>query len=218
MEHRLQEFCPMPLDLVWHENKRIYLSVKKKGGRLHLRAHRLFYDAPTPVLQALIQYALKRSPEARAMIRQMAHLHFSQTHVPAEPLEQRGNIYNLQEILDRIRLLLPVENVSIGWSNRIRLGNFSSMTFGIYDKYRRQIRIHPLLDDPEVPLYFLEFIVYHEMLHAVCPTKMDGCGRCSIHTREFKEKERQFPHYKRAKEWAKTSLTFFKKRCSYGRS
>ena len=133
-------------------------------------------------------------------------------------IEWEGKTYNLQEIFIRMRTLLPVSDIAIGWSKRVRKGKFRSITFGTFDKHRRQIRIHPLLDDPEVPLYFLEFIVYHEMLHAVCPTQMDTAGRCSVHTKEFREKERQFPYFKAAKEWEKVSLNFFKKRKSHGRS
>lgn len=217
MNHRLQEFCPLPLSIVWHENKTTYLSVRKERSRLHLRVHRLFYDAPTPVLEALIQFALKRDRQSGAIIKQMAHLHFSKEIIEAPPLERAGAVYDLQEIFDRINETLQISGVSIGWSPRIRRGKFRSMTFGTYDKHCRQIRINPLLDDKEVPLYFLEFIVYHEMLHDVCPSKMDTQGRCSVHTREFRERERQFPHFRAAKEWEKTSLTFFKKRKSHGR-
>ena len=218
MGHRLQILAPVPLQLVWHENKTTYLSVKKEGKRVILRIHKLFYDAPTPVLQALIRYALQRDPAARAVIKQMAHLHFSQFSAPAEPLQSAGKVYDLQEIFDRVRIHLIIENLSIGWAPKPRLGKFRSITFGTFDKHRRQIRINPLLDHAEVPLYFLEFIVYHEMLHAVCPARMDAAGRCSVHTREFREKERQFPHFGKAKEWEKTSLIFFKKRKSHGRA
>ena len=218
MEHPLHALCPLPLHLVWHENSTSYLSVRKGRRSLSLRAHRLFYDAPTPVLQALIQYALHRDPRARAVIRQMAHLHFSQTSAPAKPLQSIGKIYNLQEILERMQNILPVPNLSIGWSNRTPRGALRSMTFGTYDGHRRQIRIHPLLDDPAVPLYFLEFIVYHEMVHAICPTKMGTNGKCKIHTKEFRDQERQFPQFKAAHAWGKTSLLFFKKRKSDGRA
>ena len=210
--HRLHTLAPGPIHLIWHENQSSYLSVRKERGCLQLRLHRLFYNAPTPVLQALIEYALHRNPQARAVIRQMAHLHFSQTHAPAKPLEHVGKTYNLQEILDRVHE--PVHGVSIGWSNHTRKG-VRSITFGTYDKHRRQIRINRLLDDPNVPLYFLEFVVYHEMLHAIFPTKMDSAGRCSIHTPEFREKEAQFPHFQAARAWEKT---FFKKRKPHGRS
>lgn len=218
MNHRLHTIAPMPLHIVWHENKTTYLSIRKQKKAIHLRLHRLFYNAPTPVLEAVIQYALKNDCESRAVLKQMAHLHFSQTHVPVELLNPLGKTYNLQELFDRFQQTLQIGPISIGWSERSRKGKFRALTFGTFDKHRCQIRINPILDDPEVPAYFLEFVVYHEMLHAVCPTTMDSRGRCSIHTKEFRERERQFPHYQIAKAWEKQSLTFFKKRQSHGRS
>jgi hypothetical protein len=219
-QSRLEALCPVPLCLVWHENKSTYLSVRKVRRTLHMRVHRLFYDAPTPVLEALIRYALKpQDRSAHAMIKQMAHLHFSQVVIAAEPLPTKGHVYDLQEIFHRLLSLVPIEGVSIGWSRRSKGGKFHSITFGTYDRVCRQIRINAILDDPQVPLYFLEFIVYHEMLHALCPSKMDSFGRCWVHTAEFRSKERQFPQYQAAKEWEKKSLTFFKKRkSSHGRS
>jgi len=217
MIHRLQKLSSHPLEIVWHENKATYISVRKIGGRLFLRLHRLFHDAPTPVLQAIIQFALKRDARSRAIIRQMAHLHFSRA--PSEPraLASQGKAYDLQEIFNRINEPLKLEGISIGWSTKSPRGKFRSMTFGCFDGSCRQIRINPLLDSPQVPLYFIEFIVYHEALHAVCPPRMDASGRAFIHTREFREKERQFPQFEAAKKWEKGSLKFFKQGI-YGRS
>ena len=39
------------------------------------------------------------------------------------------------------------------------------LTFGSYDPVLALIRIHPVLDRRDVPRYFLESVVYHEMLH-----------------------------------------------------
>lgn len=209
---RLQELSPLPMKITWHENKTSYLSVRKSLGSLHLRLHRLFYNAPTPVLEAIVRFAVKRDREARGVIKQMAHLYFLGQTVEPKPLSPVGGVYHLQEIFDRMLFLVPISNVTIGWGKWTRASRFRSMTFGTYNQHTRQIRIHPLLDDAQVPLYFLEFIVYHEMLHALCPSEIDGMGRCSIHTRQFKAKERQFPQFKAAKEWEKKSLTFFRRR------
>jgi hypothetical protein len=216
--HRLQKLASVPLEIVWHENKTTYFSVKKERGCLYLRIHRLFYDAPTPVLEAVIRYAMKRDPQSGIILKQMAYLYFSRNLAEAIPLPTQGSVYDLQKIFNKILTYLPVEGVTIGWSPRNRKGKFRSLTFGTYDKHRRQIRIHPILDDREVPLYFLEFIVYHEMLHAVCSSVMDSNGRCIVHTKEFRQKERQFPDFQRAKDWEKGCLTFFKKRKSHGRA
>lgn len=217
MIHPLQKLSSIRLEIVWHENRTIYLSVKKEGGGFLLRLHRLFYNAPTPVLEAILCYVLKRDKNAKIVIRQMVHLHFSKNKVEAKQLHSKGRIYDLQEIFEKLQQILPVQDVSIGWSKRGGKGRFRSITFGTYNGQTRQIRIHPILDQKEVPLYFLEYIVYHEMLHSVCPTQMDAQGRRSVHTKQFREKERQFPFFQEAKEWEKKSLTILKK-VSRGRS
>lgn len=212
-QHRLHEIAPFPIEIIWHENNRSYLSFKKRrDGMLQLRLHRLFFQAPTPVLEALIAYVSKREKSAKAIIRQMAHLHFSKGLGEPKQLERRGAVYDLDEIFAQTLVMAPVENVSIGWSSRTKIGDFRSITFGTYDQHHRLIRINPLLDSLDVPKYFLEFVVYHEMLHAIYPSKIDAQGKCSIHTKEFREKERQFPHFKQAKLWEKGCFTIFKKR------
>ncbi len=221
MDHRLHTICPIPLTIVWHENRTTYFSARREKKRLALRLHRLFYQAPTPVLEALIRIALKKDPEAYAVVKRMAYLYFHQNKAAPEALSTAGAVYDLKKIYDRVKssYFSTDYDAAIGWSATPRKSKFRFMTFGTYDRHRHQIRINPLLDDAGVPLFFLEFIVYHEMLHAVCHPVFDSAGRCRVHTREFREKERQFPHYESAKEWEKTSLKFFKKRKSaHGRS
>jgi hypothetical protein len=68
------------------------------------------------------------------------------------------------------------------------------------------IRIHPLLDQPFVPRWFLEYVLYHEMLHSVVPEEVDSTGRRRIHTQEFYRRERAFPRYHRARRWETENL------------
>jgi hypothetical protein len=62
------------------------------------------------------------------------------------------------------------------------------------------IRIHPALDQSWVPRYFVEYIVYHEMLHHVIPMP-ERNGRRQLHTPEFRARERAFAHFERALAW-----------------
>ena len=71
---------------------------------------------------------------------------------------------------------------------------------GSYNAETSTIRINPLLDKKTVPAYFLEFVVYHEMLHAYLGIKTRN-GRRSIHSREFRLHEKKFRHYAKAMEW-----------------
>jgi hypothetical protein len=216
---KLAKLSPVPLRLFWHENRTSFFSCRKDRWSLHLRLHRLFAKAPSPVLEAVIGYAMKGDRKAGTIVRQMAHLYFSQKRIEPDELVAKGRVYDLHEIQDRLReRYFPGLKVAIGWSTHRRVGAFRCMTFGTYDRHRNQIRIHPLLDDADVPLYFLEFIVYHEMLHAVIPARIDARGAVHSHTREFRHREKEFDKFDQAKEWEKKSLQFFKEKRRYGRS
>jgi len=228
---KLAALCPLPLNLAWHENRTSFFSCRKDGRSVHLRLHRLFAKAPTPVLEAVVGYAVKGDRNAGTIVRQMAHLYFSKQCIAPDDLESKGRFYDLLAIRERIQKWyfpdLDVYHnrpttcgIAIGWSTHRRVGAFKCMTFGSYDRHRNQIRINPLLDDAAVPLYFLEFIVYHEILHARLPARIDARGRVHSHTREFRLREKQFLEFAAAKEWEKKSLQFFKaktKRIRHGR-
>jgi hypothetical protein len=68
------------------------------------------------------------------------------------------------------------------------------------------IRIHPVLDRPDVPRYFVESVVYHEMLHHHLGGVPDRAGRTVYHTRAFREAEARFPGYGEALAWEKENL------------
>lgn len=79
-----------------------------------------------------------------------------------------------------------VQVARIGWGvrrSRIRLGH--------YDPVHHTVTVSPVLDSAEVPRFVLEFIVYHEMLHAV----FEGVGAAGHHPPEFRRAERAHPDY-----------------------
>ena len=81
--------------------------------------------------------------------------------------------------------------------------------FGTIQEEDRIIRIHPLLDAPFVPTWFLEYVIYHEMLHAIVPEEIDETGRRRIHTSEFYRREQKFHCYQRARRWEDENLDRF---------
>ena len=76
---------------------------------------------------------------------------------------------------------------------------------GSYSVEERLIRIHPALDRRFVPRYFLDWIVYHEMLHQVHDIPVIG-GRRQFHTPEFMAQESNYEHYERARDWERRNL------------
>jgi hypothetical protein len=75
-------------------------------------------------------------------------------------------------------------------------------SYAVEDKF---IRIHRALDRAFVPRFFVEWVVYHEMLHQVhTPRKVKG-RRC-FHPEAFLADEALFDQYDRAREWERANL------------
>ena len=55
------------------------------------------------------------------------------------------------------------------WGRRRKARPKEYFIFGTIQEEDRVIRINPLLDQPFVPLWFLQYVLYHEMLHSVVP-------------------------------------------------
>jgi hypothetical protein len=98
----------------------------------------------------------------------------------------------------------------ITWGRKRRLRPKAYFVFGTIQEEDKVIRIHPLLDANWVPRWFLEFVIYHEMLHSVVPDVPDPKrDRRIVHTSEFVKKERRFPYYSRAQRWEAENLARF---------
>lgn len=139
----------------------------------------------------------------------------SVVRLPAQghlPLSYAGRYFNLKEIFDRLNARHfrgVLRGYTIRWGRARRRRPLRYFIFGSIDDARKLITIHPLLDAPYVPPWFLDFIVYHEMLHAVVPEEPLPGGRRRLHTREFRRRERQFPHFHRASRWERENLLRF---------
>ncbi len=125
--------------------------------------------------------------------------------MPASP--NRGRYHDLEAILAdvRARYFADCAAVKIGWGRWSGRAHARSMRFGAYLPGKQLIRIHPALDQAFVPRLFVEFIIYHELLHHIIPpTRVNG--RSQIHSPAFRQRERQFPAYAEAMAWRKRAL------------
>lgn len=67
------------------------------------------------------------------------------------------------------------------------------------------IRVSRALDHPSVPGFYMEYILFHEMLHALLGPERWGRAWVFHHSR-FKRMEREFPDYERSKTFERMSL------------
>jgi hypothetical protein len=85
----------------------------------------------------------------------------------------------------------------LGWSRRP-----SRSLLGHFDPSHNAIIISSLFDCAEVDRLALEYVMFHEMLHLRHPVEHGGAKR-RVHTREFRQAEKQFDRFREAKELLK---------------
>ena len=109
----------------------------------------------------------------------------------------QGQLHNLEEIFERLNAQFfngLLGRPQLGWSRRPSRG-----LLGHFDPSHNAIIISRIFDRPEAPVAALEYVMFHEMLHLRHPVDHSGARR-RVHTREFREAEKQFPGLKEAKE------------------
>jgi hypothetical protein len=203
------------IDVIFTDNRTSMISVRRKAGGSHsVRLHSMFLDAGEDVIKAISDYIKGKRRGSIEIIRRFINNNLNKIkalpdkrdNCPAKLLYTIGRHFNLKEIFDRLNTdyFNGTISVKITWGRNICNGR-RYIRFGSYTERGDIIRIHPTLDQDFVPLYFIESIVYHEMLHKFVGVRIvNGVRR--IHTPEFKKMERDFEDYEKARGWEKSNI------------
>jgi hypothetical protein len=127
-------------------------------------------------------------------------------------LQHEGKHFDLRQIFDALNERYfrgRLRGYKVVWGRRRKHRPREYFIFGTIQEEDRVIRINPLLDQLFVPLWFLRYVLYHEMLHSVVPDETGPGGRRRVHTEEFNRRERQFRGYRRARRWEEENLARF---------
>lgn len=198
--------------IIFTDNVHTMLSVKRGQGVYTLRMHRMFAAAPPAVLRAVVRYAQAQDRESAALLRRFIdgheHLIRESERPRTQQLDTEGKHFNLQALFDGLntRYFGNAIEAKITWGPRAkRRPGRESIKLGSYSIEERLIRVHPVLDAVDVPRFFVEWIIYHEMLHEVHDMPIVD-GRRVYHTPEFRRAEALFDRYAEAVLWERTQV------------
>jgi hypothetical protein len=85
----------------------------------------------------------------------------------------------------------------VRWGQNISRKRRRSIRLGSYNHVTLEIRIHPALNSPRIPAFFIQSVIHHEYLHHVLGAN---------HNRKFHAHERQFRYHRESKEWLRRNL------------
>lgn len=213
LERRLSQIGRQPVLLSITDNRHSMIHATRKDGLLRARLHHMFLDAPADVVDALARFLLYRDRDASQVVGRYIDVNSGRIR-SLEP-HRRSAKPNAGEHHDLDALYAEVNaayfdgmvdaRICWGADGSSRGRRRSTIKLGSYAAQERLIRVHPRLDQPWVPRYFLAFVVFHEMLHHVMPATRVG-GRRMLHPPEFRAREKTFKHYDRAIAWEKANL------------
>jgi hypothetical protein len=205
----------------WH------VKVDRRSGIRTLTVPSYLEDAPVEIKKALIQWALLPLVKSKDRTRslkieklQLEHqiqtyirnldtpkLRVSQLNTAELELKTRGARYDLRELFNTINESYFQNSIS----SSVRWGGYSSLTSYQTTKTGKDgtrfnlITIAGVYDHPDVPLFAVEAVMYHEMLHIAIPPYLKN-GKHVIHGPEFKRAEKEYGHFLQWREWERTAL------------
>lgn len=220
LQEMLQALTQMQINLMVNDNRSTMISIlERKRKYIRLSLHQMFLEAPNEVIIALSELLKnKRSKSYNQILRQFINLN-SQKYdreysVNKDRLSSKGEFFDLGELYQKVNqhYFESKLDLHITWFGQGKKRPRHQISFGLYHEPLKLIKINRLLDRKETPSYFVEYIVYHEMLHEVYRPETRNNGYRCVHTKIFKEKEKEFHAFSSAKEWEeKFKSTFFTK-------
>jgi hypothetical protein len=200
------------------DNRYTMISVRRKGGTVRdrqyeVRLHHMFADADPAITRALARYIGDNDRDASRALGDFIDANTERVRgrtrrTPLQIVVTAGDHHDLRAIYDdlNVRHFDGKIDAAITWGPRTgRPKRRNSIKMGSYSVEDRLIRIHRSLDRGFVPRFFVEWIVFHEMLHQVHDIKVKN-GRREFHTKAFFADEARFEHYHEARAWERRHL------------
>jgi hypothetical protein len=185
-------------------------QVKLERGALLVKLADTLEGAPAPVMEALAEILLcklfRRPVPADSNQRYRRHLNGRDIRRSLDLIRQirgrkrvegpQGVRFHLDEVFEELNFRFfhgLMARPILGWSP-----NASRTLLGHYDPSHNAIVLSRILDRPDTPRVAVEYVLFHEMLHLRYPVEHNGARR-RVHTRAFKDAEKQFERLAEAK-------------------
>lgn len=185
-------------------------TLRFRDGSAQARLSDLLRGAPLAVLEAASALLLARAYRVKTPP-ELAELYFRYSQSSGmrrrlakirrrrcRPIFRAADHYAIEPIFNALNRRYfdgALPRPRLGWSTRCWRSQMGSFDPAIY-----RIVLNRRLDRPDVPRHVVEYVLYHEMLHAKHPGHLARCG-LRVHSAAFRAEERRFARYAEARRW-----------------
>ncbi len=210
LQDELTRRAGLPVQLFLTGNRRRMVSARRRGDAVEARVQRIFLDATPEVLDELGLLLSGRRTERKALRRFVDERFVAGAEDGAFPVARcrrmpgdGSEAFDHHDIAAYARRLNAAylgdrSKARIVWGKRSTRRSRRSIRFGCYDPERNVVIMNRKLDSAAIPEYFVEYILFHEMLHEVLGIGEKN-GRRDIHGSLFKLMESTFPDFEKAR-------------------
>jgi SprT-like family len=202
--HFLKPRTPLPaIHVQFRRYANANAQVQLQNGELRVRMADTLASAPESVIEALAEILLaklfRRPVPAHSNDRYRRYMNRRDIRENLNVVRQirgrkrveapQGLHFNLEEMFEDLNFRYffgLMARPALGWSPHA-----SRTMLGHYDPSHNTIVLSRIFDRPDTPRVAVEYVLFHEMLHLRYPAEHKGARR-RVHTREFKQAEKQF--------------------------
>ena len=171
-----------------------------------ITANQGYIGAPPEILEALVKVgtgrqlkSLKNRIRTYAAGEDFLEILGELEFIPGQDaIHPRGRYVDLVAVFERVNLNYfsgQIPRPHLTWSPTL-----TQRKMGHYQPTSDTVMISLTLDDPSVPSYVVDFVMYHELLHKVLGVEVVN-GRRRAHTRAFRQQERQFREFEQVQDF-----------------
>lgn len=212
LQSELARLSGRRIQLELNANRSRVASVRREeGGLTRVRLQRAFLASPPEVLRELADM-IRGGSGSREAIRA-----FAAKSVPAAARPPRspasrasaggeaGRHHDIRAYADGLNrtYLGGRSTAEVMWGRKNSRKGARSIRFACFDPATNRIIMNRKLDSQDIPGYFVECILFHEMLHEVLGIGERPDGRRDIHGSLFKLMETTHPDYEKAQRFEK---------------
>ena len=213
LSEQISTLVGSPIRVALTRNRKRLLSVRRNpSGQRELRIHAALAAASAAETDVLAAWVVNKPGSHVAARTLLARYGAEIDRVAALRVQAPGSAFSTGRHHDllamlhdlKARFFPEIPPVYIAWSGR--LGPARRRRLGSWTSRGRLVRIHCLLDSPDVPDFFVASVIHHELCHAALEPGRTPTGRRRLHGHEFRQLESLFPDIERARDWEKRNV------------